>query len=194
MHRFFHPSVIALSAVCFVVSMAIVFRGDALAQVGQQTAVAQIVQQKLPVVKQRALTGKQIRAVLSAIKDMDKITENSPDDINSLSTETIRQLDAIAGRNGLSSYEEYKNVVENISLVTAGFDPATRKYIGMEALIKAKIARIRADKKLSEDRRKEALTELNDQLQFVMPAIQNKGNIALVAKYYDRLDATMRNE
>ena len=53
---------------------------------------------------------------------------------------SIAQLDGVAKKNGFASYDEYNNVVDNISLVLGGFDPATKKYVGAEAVIKAQIA------------------------------------------------------
>ena len=52
------------------------------------------------------------------------------------------QLEAVAKKNGFACYDEYNNVVDNISLVLGGFDPATKKYVGSEAVIKAQIAQV----------------------------------------------------
>ena len=68
-----------------------------------------------------------------------------------------------------------------------GFDPATKKYIGTEAAIKAQIAEIKADTKMSAKDKKEALAGLNQALKAPEPPIQFKGNIDLVQKYYDQL-------
>ena len=68
-----------------------------------------------------------------------------------------------------------------------GFDPATKKYVGAEAVIKAQIAQVQADKKMSAKEKKEALADLNEALKTPAPQIENKGNIDLVAKYYDKL-------
>ena len=68
-----------------------------------------------------------------------------------------------------------------------GFDPATKKYVGTEAVIKAQIAQVQADKKMPAKDKKEVLADLNDALKSPPPAIENKGNIDLVAKYYDKL-------
>ena len=67
------------------------------------------------------------------------------------------------------------------------FDPATKKYVGAEAVLKAQLAQIQADKKMSAKDKKEALADLNEALKTPPPAIENKGNIDLVAKYYDKL-------
>ncbi|MCV5870958.1 hypothetical protein OFN61_37490, partial [Escherichia coli] len=62
-----------------------------------------------------------------------------------------------------------------------------KKYVGAEAVTKAQIAQVQADKKMSAKDKKEALAELNDALKQPAPAIENKGNIDVVGKYYDKL-------
>jgi hypothetical protein len=103
----------------------------------------------------------------------------------------IAQLEAMAKKNGFASYDEYNDVVDNISLVLAGFDPATKKYVGSEAVIKAQIAQVQADKKMAAKDKKEALDDLNQALKAPAPQIENKGNIDLVTKYYDKLVAVL---
>jgi hypothetical protein len=71
--------------------------------------------------------------------------------------------------------------------VLGGFDPATKKYVGTEAVIKAQIAQVQADKKMPAKDKKEALADLNEALKQPGPEIENKGNIELVGKYYDKL-------
>jgi len=66
-------------------------------------------------------------------------------------------------------------------------DPTTKKYVGTEAVIKAQIAQVQADKKINAKDKKEALADLNEAMKTPVPPIENKGNIDLVAKYYDKL-------
>ncbi len=124
--------------------------------------------------------------MLSAAKEMDPITDKIPENAKP-DPKITAQLDGIAKKNGFASYDEYNSVVDNISLVLGGFDPATKKYVGAEAVIKTQIAQVQADKKMSPKDKKEALADLNDALKSPPPAIENKGNIDLVAKYYDKL-------
>src|SRR5258705_175302 len=137
-------------------------------------------------VKQMALTEKQIGGVLTAQKDMDAITEKLPENAKP-DPKITAQLEAVAKKNGFASYDEYNDVVANISMVLGGFDPATKKYVGSDAVIKAQIAQVQADKKMSPKDKKEALADLNEALKSPAPPIENKGNIDLVAKYYDKL-------
>ena len=186
MRLFLRPLAAALNIACLAVAMAILSTGDALAQAKQQMAPAQAAPPQQPALKQMALTEKQIQGVLAAQKDMDAITEKLPDNAKP-DAKVTAQLEAVAKKNGFASYAEYNNVVENIGLVLGGFDPATKKYVGSEAVIKAQIAQVEADKKMSPKDKKEALADLNDALKAPAPAIENKGNIDLVAKNYDKL-------
>ena len=141
-------------------------------------------------VKQMALTEKQVQGVLAAGPELDAITEKLPENAPP-DAKAIAQMDAVAKKNGFSGYDEYNNVTDNIGLVMSGFDPATKKYVGNEAAIKLQIAQVQADKKMSAKDKKDALADLNDALKSPAAPIQNKGNIDLVTKYYDKLAATM---
>ena len=187
------PVLAALSVACLAASMATLANTDALAQAKQappkQSAPAQAAPPpaaEAPTVKQIALTEKQIQGVLAASKDVDAITDKIPDNAKP-DPKVDAQLEAVAKKNGFASYDEYNSVVDNISLVLGGFDPATKKFVGAETVLKAQVAQIQADKKMPAKDKKEALADLNEALKSPPPAIENKGNIDLVAKYYDKL-------
>jgi hypothetical protein len=133
-----------------------------------------------------ALTDKQIEGVLAAQKDMDAITQKLPPNA-APSPKAVAQLDGVAKKNGFASYDAYNDVVENITLVLSGFDPVSKKYVGFDAAMKAQIAQIQADKTMSAKDKKDALAELNQALKSPSPPVENKGNIDLVGKYYDKL-------
>jgi hypothetical protein len=124
--------------------------------------------------------------VLAAQKDMDAITQKLPPNA-APSPKVVAQLDAVAKKNGFASYDAYNDVVENITLVLSGIDPVSKKYVGFDAATKAQIAQVQADKKMSAKDKKDALAGLNDALKSPPPAVENKGNIDLVAKNYDKL-------
>ena len=193
MREIFRPAVCALSVACLALAISAVSNTDAMAQAKQappkQSAPAQAAPPpaaEAPAVKQIALTEKHIQGVLAASKDVDAITDKIPDNAKP-DPKVDAQLDAVAKKNGFASYDEYNTVVDNISLVLGGFDPATKKFVGAETVLKAQVAQIQADKKMSAKDKKEALADLNEALKSPPPAIENKGNIDLVAKYYDKL-------
>jgi hypothetical protein len=143
--------------------------------------------------KQMVLTEKQIEGVLAAAKDMDAITAKLPENAKP-DPKITAQIEDVAKKNGFASYDEYSNVVDNISLVLGGFDPATKKYVGPDVVLKAQIAEVQADKKMSAKDKKEALADLSEALKSPAPPVENKGNIDLVAKYYDKLAAALGDD
>jgi hypothetical protein len=192
MREFVRPIAIALSIVSLSAAIAVGSCGGALAQ-AKQAPAPQGAPLQPPAVKQMALTDKQIEGVLAAQKDMDAVTEKLPDNAKP-DPKVAAQLDGVAKKNGFASYDDYNDVIDNISIVLAGFDPATKKYVGSDTVIKAQIAQVQADKKMPAKDKKEALADLNEALKSPAPAIENKGNIDLVAKYYDKLADAMGND
>ncbi|MGY4466751.1 hypothetical protein ACVWWK_002433 [Bradyrhizobium sp. LB9.1b] len=132
------PVFTALGIACLLSAASLASSGTAFAQAkpAQQAAPAQA-----PALKQIALTDKQLDGVLAAQKDMDAVTEKLPENA-APDQKVIGQLDGVAKKNGFAGYDDYNNVVDNISLVLGGFDPATKKYVGTEAVIKAQIAQV----------------------------------------------------
>jgi hypothetical protein len=199
MRKIVRPLTVALG---FAGMMAVLSSSGAFAQAKQapkQAPAPAAKQQAAPPpveaapVKQMALTEKQVEGVLAAAKDIDAITDKISDNAKP-DPKVDAQLDAVARKNGFASYAEYNDVTDNISMVLAGFDPATKKYVGAEAVLKAQIAAIQADKKMPAKDKKAALDEMNAALKTPAPAIENKGNIDLVAKYDDKLADALGND
>jgi hypothetical protein len=193
MREFVRPVAAALSVACLAASLTIAATGSALAQAKQQMAPSQAAPQQPPALKQIVLTEKQIEGVIAAAKDMDAITEKLPENAKP-DPKVTAQLEAVAKKNGFASYDDYNTVVDNISIVLGGFDPATKKYVGTEAVIKAQMAQVQADKKMSAKDKKDALADLSQALKAPEPPIENKGNIDLVGKYYDKLAAILGDD
>jgi hypothetical protein len=184
MHRLIRPVLTALSIACAAASFAGVTTDGAMAQQagGPPTQLKQI-----------ALTQKQIDGAVTAQKDMEALTAkmqpNSKPD-----PKVIAQIDAVAKKNGFAGTDEYYTVMDNISLVYGGIDPTTKKYVGSEAVIKSQIAEVTADKKMAASDKKQALDQLNQALKQPEPAVQNKGNIDLVVKNFDKLGPIMNED
>jgi hypothetical protein len=195
MREIVRPIASLLSVACLAFSISAVSGSAVLAQAKmapapKQQAAPPSAAAQAPALKQIALTDKQIEQVLAGQKDIDAITDKIPENAKP-DPKVDAQLDAAAKKAGFASYDEYNTVVDNISLVLGGFDPATKKYVGAETVMKAQLAQIQADKKMSAKDKKEAVADINDALKSPPPAIENKGNIDLVGKYYDKLAAAM---
>src|SRR5580658_3954360 len=172
MRDFLRPLAATFGIACLATGLAILSTGCALAQAKQapsnQMAQAQAAP---PPLKQMALTDKQIDGVLAAQKDMDAITQKLPPNAPP-SPKVVAQLDAVAKKNGFASYDQYNDVVDNITLVLSGFDPVAKKYVGFEAATKAQIAQVQANKQMSAKDKKDALAELNESLKSPPPPIE----------------------
>jgi hypothetical protein len=191
MREYVRPVAAALSVACLAASMAVMPADRALAQQPKPGPSNQMAPaQAAPPLKQMALTDKQIESVLTAQPELDKINEKIPENAKP-DPKVDAQLEGVAKKHGFAGIDDYDTVVGNITMVLGGFDPATKKYIGTEAVLKTQIAQIQADKKISPKDKKEALADLNDALKYPAPPIENKGNIDLVAKYYDKLAAAL---
>jgi hypothetical protein len=195
MRRYLRPAATALSIACLASSFALLSPGGALAQGKMAPAPAQAAPPAgAPMqLKQMALTQKQIDGVVAAQKDMDAITSKMQPNARP-DAKAMASLDGVAKKNGFASYDQYNGVMDNIGLVFGGIDPASKKYVGSEAVIKAQIAQVQADKKMSAKDKKQALDELNGALKQPEPAIENKGNIDLVVANYDKLAAIMGDD
>lgn len=187
MRALLRSTLTALSIACCASGLA---AADALAQARQEAPPAAA---QPPQIKQVALTEQQIQGVLLAQKDMDAITANVPENSRP-DAKVTAELDAAAKKHGFASYDEYSTVMDNIGFVLGGFDPKSKKYVGSEAVIKGQIAQVEADKKMSAADKKQALADLNAALKSPEPPLANKGNIDLVAKYYDKLAELMGDD
>jgi len=191
MRDFLRPLAGTLGIACLATGLTFLSADGALAQ-ARQAPLNQVAQAQPapPPLKQMALTDKQIDGVLAAQKDIDAITQKLPPNAPP-SQKAVAQLDTVAKKNGFASYDEYNDVVDNITLVLSGIDPTTKKYVGFDAATKAQIAAVQANKQMSAKDKKDALAELNEGLKSPPPAIENKGNIDLVAKNYDKLASAL---
>src|ERR1700738_1488734 len=189
MREIVRPAFVTLSVAGLAISLVALSHSEALAQAKQSPANQMPPAQAAPPqIKQIALTDKQVESALAATKEMNPITEKLPENAKP-DPKITAKLEGIAKKSGFASYDEYNSVVDNISLVLGGFDPATKKYVGSDAVIKAQIAQVQADKKMSAKDKKDALPDLNEALKYPAPTIENKGNIDIVTKYYDKLAA-----
>jgi len=179
MRQFFRSIVAALSIACLAASFGTLSLHPALAQAGGP-----------PQLKQIALTQAQIDNVLASAKEINAITQKLPQNAPP-NAKAIAQLDGVAKKHGFASYDDYDTVVGNIGLVMDGVDPQTKKYIGSEAALKQQIEQVKANKQMSAADKKQALASLDMALKAKEPEVQNKGNIDLVIKNYDKLDAAL---
>jgi len=144
-----------------------------------------------PTVKQIELTETHIQRFIAAQKDLavvlDKIQGATADQ---LPPELQAELETAAKKHGFKDFNEYDQIAANITMVMAGIDPKTKAFTDPITAIKNEIAEVTADKTIPDEDKKQMLEELNEALKAVQP-IQFPGNIELVRKYYDKIDAAL---
>jgi hypothetical protein len=94
-----------------------------------------------PELKQIALTDKQIEACSRHRRTWTRSPTRSRTTRRRIPRSTPSSTTS-PRRYGFAGYPDYNTVVDNISLVLGGVDPATKKYVGAEAVIKAQIAQV----------------------------------------------------
>jgi hypothetical protein len=156
----------------------------ALAQFGG-VAVAQSV-------KQIKLSEQQVEGFIAAQKDMAAVTEQMQGGNGDKPDPKVQaELENVAKKHGFASFAEYDEVAANISMVMAGIDPQSKAFTDPKVAIQKEIDEVTADTSIPEKEKKQMLDELNEALKTAQP-IQNPGNIELVKKYYEKIDAVLQ--
>ena len=142
-------------------------------------------------VKQIALTAKHIEGFIAAQKDMATVAEKMQGNSDKPDPKVQAELETIAKKHGFASFAEYDDVAANISMVMAGIDPQSKAFTEPKVAIQKEIEEVQGDKSIPEKEKKQMLDELNEALKSAQP-IANPGNIELVKKYYDKIDAVLQ--
>jgi homoserine dehydrogenase len=144
-----------------------------------------------PAIKQIQLTEKQIEAFIAAQKDMSPVLEKVQGAASEqLPPQLQAELDAAAKKHGFKDFNDYDEVTSNITMVMTGMDAKTKVFTDPAIAIKEEIQEVTANKALPAEERKQMLEELNEALKAAQP-IQFPGNIDLVKKHYDKIDAAV---
>jgi hypothetical protein len=142
-------------------------------------------------VKQVQLTDKHIEGFISAQKDMLAVAEKMQGNSDKPDPKVQSELEAAAKKHGFASFQEYDDVAANISMIMAGIDPQTKAFTEPKVAIQKEIDEVNGDKSIPDKEKKQMLEELNEALKSAQP-IQFPGNIELVKKYWDKIDAVLQ--
>jgi hypothetical protein len=136
--------------------------------------------------------GEANRGFIAAQKDMSAVVEKMQGIASSdkPSSRFEAELEAATKKHGFKNYAEYEAVAANISMVMAAIDPQTKAFTDPQAAIKKEMDDLTADKTIPENEKKQLIEELKEALKSAQP-IAFPGNIELVKKYYDKIDAAL---
>ncbi len=141
--------------------------------------------------KQIKLTEKHIQDFMASQEGMTKVYGNS--NMDNLDPKLEAQAEAVVKKNGFASLAEYDDVSMNISIIMSGIDPQTKRFTEPPEQILQQIAMIKADKSVPEHAKKQDIARLEAALKDAQP-IQFKENIALVTRYFDKLQSLMQEQ
>ncbi|MGE0850700.1 MAG: hypothetical protein AB7O44_13915 [Hyphomicrobiaceae bacterium] len=142
-------------------------------------------------VKQVKLTEKHIESFIAAQKDMSAVAEKMQGNSDKPDPKIQAELESVSKKHGFANFAEYDDVAANISMVMAGIDPQTKAFTEPKIAIEKEIEEVKADKSIPEKEKKQMLDELAEALKSAQP-VANPGNIELVKKYFDKLDAVLQ--
>jgi hypothetical protein len=142
-------------------------------------------------VKQIKLTDKQVEGFIAAQKDMSAVAEKMQSNSDKPDPKVQAELETIAKKHGFATFEEYDDVAANISMVMAGIDPQSKAFTEPKVAIQKEIEEVKGDNSIPEKEKKQMLDELGEALKSAQP-IANPGNIDLVKKYYEKIDAVLQ--
>jgi hypothetical protein len=141
-------------------------------------------------VKQIKLTASQVEAYIAVQPDIVPILKKILfNEVSGDDPKVVAELDSAFKKHGFRDSSEYGDVLKNIVLVINRIDPQTKAVKDTRAEITRQIAETRADKTIATKARKEAVRDLNEALKREQP-IQHQGNVGLVVKYYEKIQAT----
>jgi hypothetical protein len=143
-------------------------------------------------VKQIKLNEKQVEGFISAQKDMSAVTEKMQGEPSDKPDPKVQaELESVAKKHGFATFSEYDDVAANISMVMAGIDPQSKAFTEPKVAIQKEIDEVTSDKSIPDKEKKQMLEELNEALKTAQP-IENPGNIELVKRFYDKIDAVLQ--
>ncbi len=149
-------------------------------------ASAQISADQIP------LTDRHIQGFIAAQKDMSaavlKMQAAAATDASNAAFEA--ELELVTKKHGFKDFAEYEAVAANISMVMGAIDPQTKTFIDPQAAIRKEIEDVVADQTIPDPEKKQLLEELREALKSTQP-IQFPGNVELVKRYYDKIDAAL---
>lgn len=145
-------------------------------------------------ITQIPLTEKQVTALIGAQEDIVPLAGKLAEAGDKVDPELMKQLEEVAKKHGFASFEEYRNVDNNIFLVLEGLnrktgeftDPAQKRKDELEA----EIANVNADDKASAEEKAKEVEEIKQDIAAIEP-VKYKENVELVKKHLTELAKLM---
>jgi hypothetical protein len=143
-------------------------------------------------IKQIALTAPQVEGFISAQKDMAALAEKMEAPSNGQPDAKVQaELESIAKKHGFKSFADYDDVAANVAMIMAGIDPDAKTFVPPQEMLQKQITELNADNTVPAADKAKMIEELNEALKTAQP-VQHPGNIKLIEKYFDKLEAVLQ--
>ena len=137
--------------------------------------------------RQVKVTERQIQGFIAAQNDVSAVVRKVEDWDSADCARYEAELNAVTKKHGFKSLGQYDVVANNISIVSAAIDPQTRMFTDPRKANENEIKDVMANETISNSDKKGLLKELAPAMRAAQ-RVRFRRNIALVLKYYDKLE------
>ena len=143
--------------------------------------------------KQIELTDEIVTSFIAAQKDYEPLTKKLAEAGDEIDSGLTEELDAVAKKHGFDDFADFEDVGANVSLVLDGLDPETKEFTDPKKMIKKELEEIKADDSIPADEKKSIIADQEELLASV-PELKYPGNVAVVKKHLDEIEALLPEE
>lgn len=143
--------------------------------------------------KQIELTDKMVTSFIAAQKDFTPLASKLAEAGETPDEALTKELEEIAKKHGFASFAEFEDVGANITIVLDGLDRESGTFTDPIEKMKKELDDIKSDETIPADDKKLAVDDLTQEIAVAQP-LQHKGNIEVVKKHIDEIEALIPEE
>lgn len=143
--------------------------------------------------KQIELTDKIMTSFIAAQKDYEPLTKKLMEAGDNVDDALEKELDTVAKKHGFADFAGFEDVGANITLVLDGLDPESGEFTEPKVLMQKELEEIKADDSIPADEKKSIIAD-QEELIATVPSIKYPGNVAVVKKHMDEIEALLPEE
>ena len=143
--------------------------------------------------KQIELDDKMMTSFLAAQKDYEPLTKKLMDAGEGPDDALKKELDAVAQKHGFADFAGFEDVGANITLVLDGIDPESGEFTDPKVLMQKELEEIKADDSIPADEKKSIIAD-QEELIATVPPIKYPGNVEVVKKHMDEIEALLPDQ
>lgn len=143
--------------------------------------------------KQIELTDQMVTSFIAAQKDFTPLASKLAEAGETPDEALTKELEEIAKKHGFASFADFEDVGANITIVLDGLDRESGTFTDPVEKMKKELEDIKSDDTIPADDKKLAVDDLTQEIAVAQP-LQHKGNIEVVKKHVDEIEALIPDE